>query len=256
MAAPPGGVVPPGFRFHPTDEELLHFYLRKKVGMEKFELDVIREVDVNKIEPWELQERCTIGSGPQREWYFFSHRGRKYPTGSRMNRATGSGFWKATGRDKCIRRSAAEKLGMRKTLVFYSGRAPCAQKTDWIMHEYRLHGVSFFMKDCFKVDRDESPRHREGPVDQPPQCIQFQLQGLLSGDHGHGAMQRSDGGGVDLISGEWLRFDPEVTSRSGDHGSAGEWRYRRVAPPPQTSLLGHHQEEVEIDVIAQRLVCE
>lgn len=55
MAAPPGGGVPPGFRFHPTDEELLHFYLRKKVGMEKFELDVIREVDVNKIEPWELQ---------------------------------------------------------------------------------------------------------------------------------------------------------------------------------------------------------
>jgi hypothetical protein len=47
--------VPPGFRFHPTDEELLLYYLKKKVGFEKFELEVIREVDLNKIEPWELQ---------------------------------------------------------------------------------------------------------------------------------------------------------------------------------------------------------
>ncbi|PWZ45530.1 Protein BEARSKIN2 [Zea mays] len=129
--------VPPGFRFHPTDEELLLYYLKKKVGFEKFELEVIREVDLNKIEPWELQETCRIGSAPQNEWYFFSHKDRKYPTGSRTNRATTAGFWKATGRDKCIRTSY-RKIGMRKTLVFYRGRAPHGQKTDWIMHEYRL----------------------------------------------------------------------------------------------------------------------
>ncbi|XP_060174335.1 protein BEARSKIN2-like [Lycium barbarum] len=139
MASSSGG-VPPGFRFHPTDEELLHYYLKKKVSFQKFEMEVIREVDLNKIEPWELQEKCKIGSTPQNEWYFFSHKDRKYPTGSRTNRATNAGFWKATGRDKCIRNSF-KKIGMRKTLVFYRGRAPHGQKTDWIMHEYRLEGA-------------------------------------------------------------------------------------------------------------------
>ncbi|PON51226.1 NAC domain containing protein [Parasponia andersonii] len=130
--------VPPGFRFHPTDEELLYYYLRKKVSYEPIDLDVIREVDLNKLEPWDLKEKCRIGSGPQNEWYFFSHKDKKYPTGTRTNRATAAGFWKATGRDKAIHLSDAKRIGMRKTLVFYTGRAPHGQKTDWIMHEYRL----------------------------------------------------------------------------------------------------------------------
>ncbi|XP_010541977.1 PREDICTED: NAC domain-containing protein 12 [Tarenaya hassleriana] len=129
--------VPPGFRFHPTEEELLHYYLRKKVCYEKIDLDVIREVDLNKLEPWDIQEKCRIGSAPQTDWYFFSHKDKKYPTGTRTNRATAAGFWKATGRDKIIC-SGARRIGLRKTLVFYKGRAPHGQKSDWIMHEYRL----------------------------------------------------------------------------------------------------------------------
>ncbi|KAI3794270.1 hypothetical protein L1987_36899 [Smallanthus sonchifolius] len=129
--------VPPGFRFHPTDEELVGYYLRKKVASQKIDLDVIRDIDLYRIEPWDLIERCRIGYEEQNDWYFFSHKDKKYPTGTRTNRATMAGFWKATGRDKAV----YEKLrliGMRKTLVFYKGRAPNGQKTDWIMHEYRL----------------------------------------------------------------------------------------------------------------------
>ncbi|KAH7372414.1 hypothetical protein KP509_17G003000 [Ceratopteris richardii] len=130
--------VPPGFRFHPTDEELINFYLKRKVAEDKFELDhVICEVDLNKLEPWDLHEKCKIDASHQTEWYFFSHKDKKYPTGTRTNRATAAGFWKATGRDKAVH-SASERIGMRKTLVFYRGRAPHGKKTDWIMHEYRL----------------------------------------------------------------------------------------------------------------------
>uniref|UniRef100_A0A5B7C8P3 Putative Transcription factor n=1 Tax=Davidia involucrata TaxID=16924 RepID=A0A5B7C8P3_DAVIN len=129
--------VPPGFRFHPTEEELLQYYLRKKVSYEKIDLDVIREVDLNKLEPWDIQDKCKIGSTPQNDWYFFSHKDKKYPSGTRTNRATAAGFWKATGRDKVIYGNS-KRIGMRKTLVFYKGRAPHGQKSDWIMHEYRL----------------------------------------------------------------------------------------------------------------------
>ncbi|KAL4327691.1 hypothetical protein AHAS_Ahas13G0125400 [Arachis hypogaea] len=129
--------VPPGFRFHPTDEELVDYYLRKKVSSRKIELDVIKDVDLYKIEPWDLQEICRIGREEENEWYFFSHKDKKYPTGTRTNRATAAGFWKATGRDKAIY-SKHDLIGMRKTLVFYKGRAPNGQKSDWIMHEYRL----------------------------------------------------------------------------------------------------------------------
>ncbi|KAL2490217.1 NAC domain-containing protein 43 [Abeliophyllum distichum] len=129
--------VPPGFRFHPTEEELLQYYLRKKVTFQKIDLDVITDVDLNKLEPWDIQEKCKIGSTPQNDWYFFSHKDKKYPTGTRTNRATAEGFWKATGRDKVICTNS-RPIGRRKTLVFYKGRAPHGRKSDWIMHEYRL----------------------------------------------------------------------------------------------------------------------
>ena len=59
MSSSNGG-VPPGFRFHPTDEELLHYYLKKKVSFQKFDMDVIREVDLNKMEPWDLQGKIVV----------------------------------------------------------------------------------------------------------------------------------------------------------------------------------------------------
>ncbi|KAJ0988283.1 hypothetical protein J5N97_006639 [Dioscorea zingiberensis] len=128
--------LPPGFRFHPTDEELITHYLSRKVMDAGFDARAIGEADLNKCEPWDLPCRAKMG---EKEWYFFCVKDRKYPTGLRTNRATESGYWKATGKDKEIYRGKT-LVGMKKTLVFYRGRAPKGEKTNWVMHEYRLEG--------------------------------------------------------------------------------------------------------------------
>ncbi|CAK9330112.1 unnamed protein product [Citrullus colocynthis] len=128
--------LPPGFRFHPTDEELISHYLFEKVMDSSFSCRAIGDVDLNKSEPWDLPWKAKMG---EKEWYFFCVRDRKYPTGLRTNRATEAGYWKATGKDKDIYRGKS-LVGMKKTLVFYRGRAPKGEKSDWVMHEYRLEG--------------------------------------------------------------------------------------------------------------------
>ena len=46
--------LPPGFRFHPTDEELVGYYLKRKVEGLPIELEVIPVIDLYKFDPWEL----------------------------------------------------------------------------------------------------------------------------------------------------------------------------------------------------------
>ncbi|KAK4709209.1 hypothetical protein R3W88_030134 [Solanum pinnatisectum] len=127
----------PGFRFCPTDEELISYYLKKKVeGSDKC-VEVISEVEIWKHEPWDLPGKSIVQS--DNEWFFFSPRGRKYPNGSQSKRATESGYWKATGKERNVK-SGTNIIGTKRTLVFHIGRAPKGQRTQWIMHEYCMTG--------------------------------------------------------------------------------------------------------------------
>ncbi|CAI5500183.1 unnamed protein product [Closterium sp. Naga37s-1] len=151
--------LPPGFRFHPTDEELLSFYLPRKIGNQPIPLNAIGDIDMYGFEPWELPGKAMVSLNGSDEWFFFASRDRKYLMGTRANRMTSSGYWKATGKDRPVYASRKEGnesqggreesesvkdaksgriVGYKKGHVVYKGRAPRGEKTAWVMHEYRL----------------------------------------------------------------------------------------------------------------------
>ncbi|KAK2972391.1 hypothetical protein RJ640_022109 [Escallonia rubra] len=126
---------PPGYRFQPFDEELIEYYLKKKVNNEDLPPNKIFEVNLYQFNPKELADMYL--SRGQKEMYFFTPRERKYRNGNRPNRAAGDGYWKATGADKAIKFNG-RKEGAKKSLVFYAGKPPKGVKTNWIMHEFTL----------------------------------------------------------------------------------------------------------------------
>ncbi|KAG6578953.1 NAC domain-containing protein 2, partial [Cucurbita argyrosperma subsp. sororia] len=169
--------LPPGFRFHPTDEELVMHYLCRRCASQPIAVPIIAEIDLYKFNPWELPELALHG---EKEWYFFSPRDRKYPNGSRPNRAAGSGYWKATGADKPI--GQPKPVGIKKALVFYAGKAPRGEKTNWIMHEYRLAGV------------DRSARNKSSlRLDDWVLCRIYNKKGVIEKRHPIAVNQNTDG---------------------------------------------------------------
>lgn len=98
--------------------------------------EFISEMDVYKFSPWDLPDKSAFRSNDL-EWFFFCPIEKKYGTGCRMNRATESGYWKTTGRDRSVMDNG-EAVGIIKTLIFHEGRPPGGKRTDWVMHEYRL----------------------------------------------------------------------------------------------------------------------
>ncbi|KAM7279032.1 hypothetical protein ACFE04_006166 [Oxalis oulophora] len=126
---------PPGYRFRPTDEELINEYLRKKIKNIPMAPHRIMDVVLYSHNPYDLAGNYS--SYGDNEWYFFTPRERKYKNGTRPNRAAGDGYWKATGADKNVK-SKDTTIGFKKSLVFYKGKPPKGNKTNWIMHEYTL----------------------------------------------------------------------------------------------------------------------
>ncbi len=162
--------LPPGFRFHPTDEELVMHYLCRKCASQPIAVPIIAEIDLYKYDPWDLPGLASYG---EKEWYFFSPRDRKYPNGSRPNRAAGTGYWKATGADKPI--GQPKPVGIKKALVFYAGKAPKGDKTNWIMHEYRLADVdrSARKKNSLRLDDWVLCRiyNKKGSIEKQPSSV-------------------------------------------------------------------------------------
>ncbi|CAO2196849.1 unnamed protein product [Urochloa humidicola] len=135
--------LPPGYGFYPTEEELICFYLRHKLDGLRNDIErVIPVVDVYSVDPWQLPDihamLCGGGAGEDEPWFYFCPRQEREARGGRPSRTTPSGYWKAAGTPGVVYSSAGRRaIGMKKTMVFYRGRAPAGTKTKWKMNEYR-----------------------------------------------------------------------------------------------------------------------
>ncbi|CAN4120204.1 unnamed protein product [Withania somnifera] len=132
-------IISPGFRFYPTEEELISFYLHNKLEGKRPELDrVIPVVTIYDLDPWHLPnfpgELCI---GDTEQWFFFVPRQEREAKGGRPCRTTTCGYWKATGSPSYVYSSNSKVIGVKKSMVFYNGKAPAGKKTKWKMNEYR-----------------------------------------------------------------------------------------------------------------------
>ncbi|KAL8497797.1 hypothetical protein ACS0TY_021216 [Phlomoides rotata] len=120
--------MPPGFRFYPTDEELVVHFLHRKAALLPCHPDVIPDLDLYPYDPWDLDGKA-MAEG--KKWYFYSRR--------TQNRVMGSGCWQTIGVEEPIYSPSGQKVGMKKCCAFYIGEGV---KTNWIMHEYRISSSS------------------------------------------------------------------------------------------------------------------
>ncbi|CAM8939100.1 unnamed protein product [Rhodiola kirilowii] len=150
--------LPPGCRFHPSEEQLLGYYLLKKNSNNYDEdgddrpricgFDLINELDIYRYSPFDLPASCCYFhgyKGRKMHWYCFCVRVLK----ERVVRRTEGGFWKRKGRVRNVVGNECGDgvvLGKRVGFVFYLGDlVKGAVRTNWYMHEYALAGPKAFV---------------------------------------------------------------------------------------------------------------
>ncbi|RRT58953.1 hypothetical protein B296_00043261 [Ensete ventricosum] len=136
--------LPPGFRFHPSDEELVVQYLKRKVFCCPLPASIIPDIDLRKHDPWNLPGGC------EGERYFFNLRKHRYPYGKRSNRAASSGYWKATGKDKQIVAASGcnQVVGIKKSMMV-------PNQEDWVLCRIFKKRRATNVVDEIERDRDE-----------------------------------------------------------------------------------------------------
>ncbi|XP_068648967.1 NAC domain-containing protein 104-like [Aristolochia californica] len=118
--------LPPGFRFYPTDQELVVHFLYRKAARLPCHPVFIPDLNMDMFDPWDLEGKVLAADN---QWYFFSHISDSH--------TSPNGYWKTMGADEPVS-CDNNQVGVKKSLAFYIGEHPMGTKTNWVMHEYHL----------------------------------------------------------------------------------------------------------------------
>ncbi|XP_057444902.1 NAC domain-containing protein 83-like [Lotus japonicus] len=125
----------PGYKFDPTDEVLVDFYLKRRVFGQPLPFEIIPNFDVFQTEPWDGK------IFNQRKCFFHNISGRDIE--SLDIRVVGSGEWRAMEKEKNVHiHQNNEVIGKRNTLNFWEVQGSYAKRTEWVMHEFRLVSIA------------------------------------------------------------------------------------------------------------------
>ncbi|KAK1422651.1 hypothetical protein QVD17_17937 [Tagetes erecta] len=131
----------PGYRFCPTDSELILHYLKRKIETGEHRGCRIYEVNLYDYTPEQLTNQYRACDN---KWYFLTPVSRKYVNGFVANRKiTGDteALWKTTQKGAPVYFDASRRqvIGSKRSLAFYEKKG-C--KTPWLMHEYTLNDTN------------------------------------------------------------------------------------------------------------------
>ncbi|KAK9278549.1 hypothetical protein L1049_028119 [Liquidambar formosana] len=129
---------PVGYRFVPTEEELVTHYLMNKVSYKPLPPCVIEDIDATKLYSKPPPKCLETTSCEEREWFFFIHQDENFEKPIRMV-GNGIGFWKSSGEENLIYNLDGNVFASKTYYSYFRGTLPKAKKTHWKMEEYRIH---------------------------------------------------------------------------------------------------------------------
>ncbi|KAF8641875.1 hypothetical protein HU200_067582 [Digitaria exilis] len=225
--------LPPGYRFYPTEEELLGFYLRHRLAGTKPQVEhLIPVVDIYSYHPSMLQAMAGAANvGDREQWFFFCPRAEREVHGGRPARTTPSGYWKATGSPSYVYSAASANprvIGEKRTMVFYEGRAPTGNKTQWKMNEYKAVAAD------------------DGDAPPPPPGTPVRLRNEFSVCR------------VYISTGTLRSFDRRPLNHAGgrDQAAVNGNRQQQVLPPPPPLAAATASQMPAVDVAADGQAAE
>nr|XP_027122229.1 NAC domain-containing protein 101-like [Coffea arabica] len=115
--------MPVGYRFVPTDEELVKYYLANKVLYKPLPVKIIREIDAHDL--YSKHPKCLVGNGTfndnEREWLFFIYKDEYFLGKTRSTRMVGNGigFWRFIGEEEPIHNSEGDIFAFKIYLTYF-----------------------------------------------------------------------------------------------------------------------------------------
>ncbi|KAJ6887737.1 hypothetical protein NC652_028884 [Populus alba x Populus x berolinensis] len=125
--------LPAGYRFSPNNDDLIVYYLKRKILGQQLPADVIPTTDVYASSPDKLPLDDFKGGVPN-EWFFFSTRSKDDHT-----IALDGGYYEIDPEGAGPITWEGKVVGYVKTLNFYQGSSPNGTETEWMVEEFRVN---------------------------------------------------------------------------------------------------------------------